>query len=67
MNAFLHRAKWTLIALAYLVSPLDFVPDILLGLGWLDDLAFFAYAMQKASHPPTLDLTESVTNRLPRN
>jgi len=27
-----------LIGLVYLVSPVDFLPDILVGIGWLDDL-----------------------------
>jgi uncharacterized membrane protein YkvA (DUF1232 family) len=28
------------LSLAYLISPIDFIPDITLGLGQLDDLAF---------------------------
>ena len=33
--------KWVLIilALAYLLNPFDLLPDILVGAGWLDDLA----------------------------
>jgi uncharacterized membrane protein YkvA (DUF1232 family) len=31
----------------YIVSPLDLIPDFLLGLGWLDDAAFFAWALGK--------------------
>jgi uncharacterized membrane protein YkvA (DUF1232 family) len=41
-----RRAKWTLIgALAYFVSPIDLVPDILLGLGFLDDATVLAAAI----------------------
>jgi uncharacterized membrane protein YkvA (DUF1232 family) len=36
-------ATWTKlippVALAYVISPLDFIPDVVLGLGQLDDLA----------------------------
>ena len=39
------RARLTLIvALAYFVSPFDFVPDVILGLGFLDDASVLAAA-----------------------
>ena len=44
------QAKWTLIgALAYFVSPIDLVPDILLGLGFLDDATVLAAAIAAVS------------------
>jgi uncharacterized membrane protein YkvA (DUF1232 family) len=40
------RARLTLIAaLAYFVAPFDFVPDIILGLGFLDDASVLAAAI----------------------
>lgn len=40
------RARLTLIAaLAYFVAPLDFVPDILLGLGFVDDVSVLLAAL----------------------
>jgi uncharacterized membrane protein YkvA (DUF1232 family) len=40
------RAKLTLIAaLAYFVSPFDLVPDMILGLGFLDDASVLAAAL----------------------
>jgi uncharacterized membrane protein YkvA (DUF1232 family) len=40
------RAKLTLIAaLAYFVSPFDVVPDVILGLGFLDDASVLAAAL----------------------
>lgn len=61
---FLHRAKWTLIALAYLAFPIDLCPDFFLGLGWLDDVAFFAYAMRQASQPPKAPSFSAITKYL---
>lgn len=44
------RARLTLIAaLAYFVAPLDFVPDILLGIGFLDDASVLAAAIAAVS------------------
>jgi len=34
-----------LIALLYFINPYDLVPDLLVGPGWLDDLALFAVAL----------------------
>lgn len=34
-----------LIALLYFINPYDVVPDFLLGLGWLDDLAVFGLVL----------------------
>jgi uncharacterized membrane protein YkvA (DUF1232 family) len=40
------RARLTLIgALAYFVAPLDFVPDLLLGLGFVDDVSVLLAAL----------------------
>lgn len=40
------RARLTLIAaLAYFVAPLDFVPDFMLGLGFLDDASVLMAAL----------------------
>ena len=33
-----RRKIWVYVILIYFLSPLDFLPDILPGLGWLDDL-----------------------------
>jgi len=44
------RARLTLIAaLAYFVTPFDFVPDILLGVGFLDDASVLAAAIAAVS------------------
>ena len=43
-------------ALGYLILPIDFIPDSVPGLGWVDDVAILAIAMKvanrhiKASH-----------------
>ncbi len=34
------------LSLAYLISPIDFIPDITLGLGQLDDLAFILIGLR---------------------
>lgn len=44
------RTPWaakllTLFGLAYVASPLDLVPDWLIGLGWLDDIGLMALAL----------------------
>ena len=39
-----------LAALAYLINPLDLVPDALVGIGFTDDLAVLALALERASH-----------------
>lgn len=30
-------------AMAYMIWPFDIIPDVILGLGWLDDLLIFGY------------------------
>lgn len=46
------RAKWqraiiTLLALLYIVSPLDLIPDVIPLVGWLDDLGVLAWAARQ--------------------
>lgn len=36
-------------ALAYLINPIDLIPDALVGIGLTDDLAVMALAMERAS------------------
>ncbi|WP_221930972.1 YkvA family protein [Telmatospirillum sp. J64-1] len=43
------RAKAILLAaLAYLFMPIDIIPDVLLGFGWLDDIAVLLAALKMA-------------------
>ncbi|MBW7927930.1 MAG: DUF1232 domain-containing protein, partial [Fimbriimonadaceae bacterium] len=44
-----RRAAWMVgvLALAYLVSPIDLLPDPLLVIGWLDDLGVAAWALSE--------------------
>lgn len=46
-----NRVPWLtklipVLTLAYIVSPVDFVPDLALGLGQLDDIAIFLLGVQ---------------------
>ncbi len=34
-------------AMVYLVNPMDLVPDLLLGIGFIDDLSVLAYVVKK--------------------
>lgn len=46
-----------MMALLYLVSPIDFVPDIIPVLGWLDDIGIVSFAgknLKKAFKPPVI-------------
>lgn len=44
-------SKWALTtaigAIIYVVSPIDAIPDFLVGLGFVDDVAIIGYAMKK--------------------
>ena len=48
-----HMNKWNLsiivATMAYVVSPLDAIPDMVPLLGWLDDATIVAYAVSKLS------------------
>lgn len=33
-------------SIAYMIWPFDIIPDVILGLGWLDDLLIFGYVSQ---------------------
>lgn len=38
---------WIVAALAYLVNPIDSIPDVIPVLGFTDDMAFLAFVMSK--------------------
>ena len=42
MGTWLKRALPVILGLLYVLSPLDLIPDFVVGLGWLDDLAVLA-------------------------
>lgn len=46
MNA-IRRFFWYLAIGLYFISPIDVVPDIIIGIGWLDDLAFVMYGLHQ--------------------
>lgn len=46
------QAKWkraiiALLALLYILSPLDLIPDVIPVVGWLDDLGVLAWAARQ--------------------
>jgi uncharacterized membrane protein YkvA (DUF1232 family) len=41
---------WIVAALAYLVNPIDSIPDVIPILGFTDDIAFLAFVMSKVHH-----------------
>lgn len=43
------KANWVIIvaALLYVVSPIDFIPDFIPGLGWTDDISVILYVFKK--------------------
>ncbi|MBI4412988.1 MAG: DnaJ domain-containing protein [candidate division NC10 bacterium] len=42
MGAWLKRALPLILGVLYVLSPFDLIPDVLVGPGWLDDLAVLA-------------------------
>ena len=47
------QAKWkrvviAMLALIYILSPLDLIPDVIPIIGWLDDLGVLAWAARQA-------------------
>ncbi|MGH7376159.1 MAG: DnaJ domain-containing protein [Candidatus Methylomirabilales bacterium] len=42
MGAWLKRALPLILGLLYVLSPFDLIPDVLIGVGWFDDLAVLA-------------------------
>jgi uncharacterized membrane protein YkvA (DUF1232 family) len=38
---------YTVLAIIYFVTPTDFVPDFILGLGFIDDITVIAWVMEK--------------------
>ena len=57
-----------LLGLIYLVSPIDAVPDTLLGLGWADDIALLlvAYWIFKSFTPRTYQQRKRYSSSRPR-
>ena len=59
------QARLTLIgALAYFVLPFDFVPDIIFGIGFLDDASILAAAIASVSSSITEDHREAARQAL---
>lgn len=54
-----------LAALAYLINPLDLVPDVLVGIGLTDDLAVLALALERASRYVTPAVRERAKSLAP--
>lgn len=52
-------------ALGYIILPLDFVPDALMGLGWLDDAAVAAAALRFAGTYVKPEHIEKVRHMFP--
>lgn len=48
-----HMNKWNLsiiaATIAYVISPLDAIPDLIPFMGWMDDVTIVAYAVSKLS------------------
>ena len=40
-----HTVVMAAVVVLYIASPIDFIPDFILGLGMMDDAAFFAWAL----------------------
>ena len=51
-------------ALGYFILPLDFIPDVILGLGFTDDLAALAWALFKIRKYITPEIEQKARERL---
>ena len=64
----LHAKVVPILAVLYMLSPLDFVPDLIPGLGQLDDVAILAAGLQlfiKLCPDEIVDEHEAELNRRP--
>ena len=53
------------VCILYVVSPIDVIPDFLLGVGWLDDLAVIGMTARKlAQGEPSSDESEAEPRRI---
>ena len=63
-----HVPVWTkavpLLALAYVIFPLDFIPDALLGLGQLDDLTIVLLGLKAFISLSPADIVAQYRNKL---
>lgn len=64
-----HTPLWVralvLAALMYLINPLDTIPDALPGIGFIDDLAVMAIALERLSRFLTQPVEERVKRLMP--
>lgn len=51
-------------ALGYFISPLDLVPDIIIGFGFIDDLSALVFALTKISSSITDDVKKQAQQKL---
>ncbi|HOO70846.1 MAG TPA: DUF1232 domain-containing protein [Spirochaetota bacterium] len=49
-NRFILSVFFFSIAIVYLISPIDFIPDILIPAGYLDDIPFLLLTAINAGH-----------------
>ena len=60
---FMHKAE-IVGALGYFILPLDLIPDVIIGLGYTDDLAGLVYVYNKVRSSVTPDVERNVNTKL---
>lgn len=48
-NVPLKKKLWLIIGIIYFILPIDFLPDVFLGLGFIDDFILVGYIISKIS------------------
>ncbi|MCL6590392.1 MAG: DUF1232 domain-containing protein [Firmicutes bacterium] len=46
-NVFWIKKLWIYLVIIYFISPIDFFPDLIPGLGWIDDLMMLLWSVPK--------------------